>query len=146
MLDKMRVIDCMEKRNILFTENQTINEVVSVLIDKEIPGGSVVDGKGTLIGVISENDCLKATIGNLYYDQPYGTVKDYMNTEITGILGKSSLMDLAEIFLKIPAHCYPVLDDNRHPIGVISRRNILAAIKRHQEAELKNGPLTGHRG
>lgn len=136
----------MQKKSATFKKDQNITEVVATLIKEGIPGGPVVNEQNELIGVITEDNCLKATIGNLYYDQPYGIVGDYMNSEVEVINGDATMFDLTEVFSKSPAHCYPVVDGKRRPIGVISRRDILIAVKRHQDKELKNGPASGHRG
>ena len=56
------VEDYMTRRLFTFRPDQTMDQVLDLLLAKKISGGPVIDEKNNLVGIISEGDCLKEVV------------------------------------------------------------------------------------
>ncbi len=126
--------DFMTKSLITFSPEQPLNEVIQTLIAKKISGGPVVDEDGSLIGVISEGDCLKEVVKGKYNNSPQmmGVVEDYMTADPVTVGPNENIFEIARLFLKLRLRRFPVLDQGKL-VGQISQRDVMAAIQ-----DLKN--------
>jgi len=126
--------DFMTKKLITFSPKQPLNEIIQVLIKKNISGGPVVDKEGKLIGVISEGDCLKQVVRGKYNNSPeiMGLVKDYMTSDPVTVGPNENIFEIARLFLKLRLRRFPVLNNGKL-VGQISQRDVMAAIQ-----DLKN--------
>jgi len=126
--------DFMTKKLITFSPEQPLNEIIQVLIKKNISGGPVVDKGGKLIGVISEGDCLKQVVRGKYNNSPeiMGLVKDYMTSDPVTVGPNENIFEIARLFLKLRLRRFPVLNNGKL-VGQISQRDVMAAIQ-----DLKN--------
>jgi acetoin utilization protein AcuB len=59
---KTKIKDIMTKDPITIPSDQTVDEAADVLVKNKIPGALVVDHKGAMVGVITQNDILRALI------------------------------------------------------------------------------------
>jgi len=98
------------------------------LIKKEALGGPVIAPDHTLIGWISEQECLSVTIQFAYHNQRIGLVKDIMRTEVLSVKADQTIFSLAEKMIGPQPKTYPVINDDNKVVGVISRRRILKAL------------------
>ena len=130
----LNVEDYMSRRLITFTPDQTIDDVVSVLLEKKISGGPVVDDKNNLIGVISEGDCLKEVVKGKYTNNPslHGTVKDHMATDVKTIAPDLNIFEAAQMFLNMKLRRFPVIKDGKL-IGQISQKDVMKAVQNLQD-------------
>jgi CBS domain-containing protein len=115
---------------ITFTPDQTIEEVIDVIISKGISGAPVLDEKRKLVGIISEKDCLRLIVDQAYHNLPMNSriVSDYMTTKVKTLSITSDVVEAATEFLNSPIRRLPILD-NGILIGQVSRRDILKAAK-----------------
>ncbi len=113
---------------ITFKPDQSIQEVISVIINKKIAGAPVLDDQHHLVGIISEKDCLRLIVDQAYYNMPAETRKvfDYMTPNVRTLSSKTNVVDAAIEFLNSPIRRFPVVDDGLL-IGQVSRRHILKA-------------------
>src|SRR5210317_1640366 len=65
------VRDYMTRNLITFSPQQSILEVMRLLIRNKLSGGPVLDEMSRLVGIISEADCLKHLSESKYSDQPF---------------------------------------------------------------------------
>ncbi|WP_133011537.1 CBS domain-containing protein [Marinomonas flavescens] len=93
---------------------------------------------GKLLGVVSDRDLLKVLSPQL------GTVAEKLSDTVTlnkkahQIMSRKpvyieqhrSVHDAIELFLEHNLSCIPVVDSNNFPVGILSWRDILGAIKR----------------
>lgn len=112
---------------ITFKPDMEMRLAISHLIEKRISGAPVVDDRGNLVGVLSEQDCMKMALSAGYHDDPGGLVKDFMSTKVATIDADTSILQLAQMFVDSPYRRYPVLQNNRL-VGQISRRDVLRAL------------------
>ena len=98
------------------------------LIKKEALGGPVIAKDNTLLGWISEQECLQVTTQFAYHNQRIGLVKDIMRKEVLSVKADQTIFSLAEKMAGPQPKTYPVINDDNKVIGVISRRRVLKAL------------------
>jgi CBS domain-containing protein len=115
---------------ITFKPEQSIEEVIDIIIAKGISGAPVLDDARKLVGIISEKDCLRIIIDQAYYNLPPSSrkVSDYMTAKVKTLDSSSDVVAAANEFLNSPIRRMPILE-NGVLIGQISRRDILKASK-----------------
>jgi CBS domain-containing protein len=121
---------------ITFKPDQSIQEVISIIINKKIAGAPVLDDQHHLVGIISEKDCLRLIVDQAYYNMPAETrkVSDYMTPNVRTLSSKTNIVDAAIEFLNSPIRRFPIVDDGIL-IGQVSRRHILKAAQNIKPAK-----------
>jgi CBS domain-containing protein len=127
MLSTATVGQYMSTSIITLAGDMDIMEAGRVFVANSISGAPVIDEEGRVIGMLTEADCFKTTMQAGYYQEPGGRVFEFMTEEVTCVSPETSILDLAELFLKGPYHRYPVIDEGRL-LGIISRRDALRAL------------------
>ena len=128
---KVKIIlvkDIMTKNLILFRPKQSIHDVMKDFIKYKISGGPVVDKYGSLMGIISEADCMKEISESRYFNMPIldKSVYHFMTRDVQTIDASSTLFDAASLFSKTNRRRFPVVDKNVL-VGQISRKDIVIA-------------------
>jgi CBS domain-containing protein len=123
------VEDYMARRLVTFSPDQTMDQVLDLLLAKNISGGPVVDKDNNLVGVISEGDCLKQVAKGKYNNMPTlsGHVKDYMATDVKFVTPDLNIFELAEMFLTMRLRRFPVMKNGKL-VGQISQKDVMRAI------------------
>jgi CBS domain-containing protein len=113
---------------ITFKPDQSIQDVIAIIIDKRISGAPVLDEHRHLVGIISEKDCLRIIVDQAYHNLPAEsrTVSDYMTAKVQTLTSKTNVVEAAIEFLNSPVRRFPVLE-NGLIVGQVSRRDILKA-------------------
>ena len=124
----IKVKDYMSTSLITFNPEQSVQEVISILIKNKISGGPVINDQQELIGIISEGDCLKQISVSRYYNMPLqqNNVADCMVKDVETIDGNMDIFDAANMFLKSKRRRFPILDKGKL-VGQISQKDILKA-------------------
>ena len=129
MLKSVTARDYMETTLVTFRPEMDVLEAVEWLLEYRISGAPVVDEQHQLIGVLSEKDCLKTVLSAAYHDDLGATVGELMTPKPETVDADTSIVDLAELFLKTNRRRFPVVDEGVL-IGQISRRDVLRAFER----------------
>jgi CBS domain-containing protein len=118
---------------VTFGPEDEIGDVIRTLMEKQISGAPVLNDKRELIGIISEQDCLRVIIDSVYHNHPISkhVVKDYMNKEIITLTVSDDVVSAANMFLKHRFRRFPVVE-NGVLRGLVSKRDILAAAHKMQ--------------
>lgn len=125
---RIRKVDEYMARNVItFGPEMNVYEAIQILLKNKIAGGPVVDEKGNLIGVLSENDCLRLLTLETYHDLPNHEVQQYMSRQVRTIHADASVVDAAERFRAEGFRRLPVIKGGKL-VGQISRRDCLRAI------------------
>lgn len=126
----IQVEDHMSKRLITFRPDQTIDDVIQVLLNKKISGGPVVDDQGKLCGVISEGDCLKEVVKGKYNNTPslHGKVSEHMATDIKTVNPEMNIFEAAQLFLNMKLRRFPVIENGKL-VGQISQKDVMRAVQ-----------------
>ncbi|MEN8129240.1 MAG: CBS domain-containing protein [Pseudomonadota bacterium] len=113
---------------VTFTPEMGVLRAINMLIKNRISGAPVVDKTGDLVGVLSEQDCLKIALTASYHGESAGRVAEYMQPIVKTVDADASIVEVATMFLQDGYRRYPVLKDNRL-VGQISRRGVLRALE-----------------
>ncbi len=124
-MDSGSIEDLMIRRFAKITPDMPVVEASSYLIKHELLGSPVTDDTGTLLGWISEHECLQAALQVMYYNQRVATVKDLMRTDVLTVAVTDDVLTLARQMLDAKPKIYPVVDAQGKVLGVVSRRQML---------------------
>jgi len=127
------VKDYMSGILVKFTPDMDVLEALRILLEKDAPGGPVLDKLGNLVGVLSEKDCLSAALSASYHEQWGGRVSEFMHPEVETVEADANIADVAKLFIEREYKHFPVMQENRL-VGQISRRDVLKALEqlRHE--------------
>ena len=145
------VADWMTADVLTVTPDTPLPEAVQLLVDRKIGGLPVVDATGKLVGVISESDLMWQEKGVeqppymmflggvIYFQNPATydrdlhkalgqTVGEVMSSHTVSVSADTLLPVAARIMHAKKIHRLPVVDADRHPIGIITQSDIDRAI------------------
>jgi len=126
--ENITVSDYMSKNLTTFKPNQSVLEVMTILIKNKISGGPVVNDNYELVGIISEGDCIKQISESRYYNQPMEDVKveHHMAKNVETIDGNMNVFDAANKFLESKHRRFPIVENGKL-VGQISQKDVLIA-------------------
>lgn len=127
MLKSIKVRDYMTKGIITLTSDMDIYQAIAILNDNKISGAPVLDLNGHVIGVLSEGDCLRGIIMDIYYKEAGGRVADFMGSPVQTIEPDDAIVDIAVAFNEKKIRRFPVVADGEL-VGQISQHDILRAV------------------
>ena len=125
----LRVTDYMTRKIVTVSPDTELMRAVYLLVAKELSGVPVVDGNKTLVGMLTERDCLAMAINAGYFDEPGGLVEDFMSHPVETVAPQDKLMDIALRFRDTSFRRFPVVENGKL-VGIISRRDVLRALKK----------------
>ena len=134
MADAHRVLaarDIMTRSLITLSPEMSVFKAIRILVGRGISGAPVVDENGSMIGVLSELDCLRMLSSDEFYadrQEEAGTVKHFMTGAGRTISPDLGIYAVAHYFLTLPIRRLPVIDDGRL-VGQVSRRDVLVGIE-----------------
>lgn len=133
------VREFMDKYVDTLSPDTDIMEAVNFLMEKRITGAPVTNGKGELVGILTEFDCLKLlTLGGPNHEAPKGTVKDFMTSKVQTIPPTMDIYYAAGLFMTEKFRRFPVVENGRI-VGAITRFDILRAVQRGLVGVLAKG-------
>lgn len=160
--------DLMSRTIVMIPEAMSMQGAAHLLSQNNVSGGPVVDHEGRCMGVISATDFLLVADrgtrpgANCFCRQPEGmtspwqivdeggvpddAVRYYMTRDPVMVSPSANIGELAEMMLNAHIHRIVVVDPERHPLGVVSSTDILAAVAhvfRGQPFEV-NRPAAGN--
>ena len=128
-MDSLTAADIMARSEATLDPESDIYAAMERLLKGRLTGAPVVDDEGTLVGMLTERDCLKVMVDGALDGLPHGKVCDYMSSPAESITPTTSLYDVAHVFLTRSYRKLPVVDRDGRLIGQVSRRDILVAIE-----------------
>ena len=123
--------DLMATNLLVFRPEQTLLEAIEALIKRRVSGAPVVDTAGTLVGMLSELDCLKMLASDDFYLQQQeegAQVAQFMSTGGRTIPPDLGIYAIAHYFLTSPIRRLPVVAGPRL-VGQVSRRDVLRGME-----------------
>ncbi len=127
-MNSVSIKDLMCTRFATIHPEMPVVEASSKLIKLDMLGSPVTDKADTLVGWISERECLQAALQVVYHNQRVATVRDLMQTEVLTVSVDDEVLGLAQQMLAAKPKIYPVVDSANKVVGVISRRHILTML------------------
>jgi CBS domain-containing protein len=132
MLQSVNLRDYMLLNPVKVREDDNVLEAMQVIIDNKISGVCVIDTEETLVGILSELDCLRAVLSATYNDSGVGRVKDYMASDNLVVAHPNEdIVDVAQDMLLKNKRRRPVVEDGKL-VGQITCRQLLTAVKKFQ--------------
>ena len=129
MLKSVNLRDYMLTHPVKVKPDDNIADAMKVIIDNKISGVCVVDADGNLAGILSELDCLRATLGAIYNESGIGQVKEHMTADNLLVAHPDeNILDVAQDMLLKKHRRRPVVEHGRL-IGQITCRQLLSAVK-----------------
>lgn len=121
------VKDYMNHNPHAINENTPIREVVHCLVTAGIIGAPVIDDANQVVGFVSEQDCIKEMLNDVFFCEESISVKNVMNRNVLSVAPEASVFEVAENMTKSAPKNYPVVQNGRL-VGLISRSQILRAL------------------
>lgn len=144
----MRVVDLMAADVISVRRDTSLRDAARLMVEKEISGLPVTDEGGNLVGVISEGDFLRKEVdrGDLLGTGLLGalfdnrdslaeaeTVGEVMSEQVFTVSPDATLVEAARTMTTHAVKRLPVVTREGKLVGVISRRDVVAAYTRPDE-------------
>ena len=147
----MNVEKIMSKRVVTVEMDDSLKVVKGIFDNVRFHHLLVVES-GRLFGVISDRDLLKAlspNIGTIIETAMDALTLDkrvhqIMTRKPVTLTPSAGIYDAIEIFNNHNVSCIPVVDDENKPVGIISWRDILKAIKLKRSKHPNNANQQGH--
>ena len=127
--------DLMTKDVVSVKKDTSIYEALELLRKNDITGMPVIDDDKTLVGILTEKDCLRTLVHAAYSELPSGTVKDYMTSPVLTISPDQDIFSVADLFLKQAFRRLPVVK-NGELVGQITRRDLLRVIQKIETGKI----------
>jgi len=115
------VRDVMEKEIIVAKERDNIRHLSKVLTSKNISNIPITDSRGTLIGVVSEQDIIRAMESKKFLKITAG---DIMTKSVMSVKENDSLEYVSKIFVEHPFRRLPVTRGKK-VVGSVTRDDII---------------------
>jgi CBS domain-containing protein len=128
-MQSFKVADFMTRDVVTLRRDMEILRALVILVDYKISGAPVTDRSGRLYGILTEGDFMRVALHGAYHGEPGGRVEEYMTRDVETVRKGDSLMGLAERFIETDYNRFPVVDASNRVIGIISRRDVLRALK-----------------
>jgi len=130
MLRSVSLRDYIIANPIRVRPGDSILDAMQVIIDNKVSGVCVVENDSTLVGILSEMDCLRAVLGAVYNDAGIGRVQDYMASDNLVVAHPNEdIVDVAQDMLRKNKRRRPVVEDGKL-IGQITCRQLLRAVRK----------------
>ena len=138
MMESLKVQEYMNHYPVTFTADMAVEEASLRFLKTKQIGGPVIDDKKQLIGFLSESDILSKMLASIYHNEHTTDVADLMHKEVLSVKPYDSVIELAQSMLGNKPKVYPVVDDDGHLLGTISRNDVLRAIDLHLRSGYKS--------
>lgn len=120
----------------------TVREAIRLLYERDITAAPVVDGRGRLVGIVSEMDLLRdefeadpRAFARPVPDPagpPPRRIDELMTRQVITVRETSDVAELAELMMSTGVKSVPVVRDAR-PVGIVSRRDLMGVLARSDE-------------
>ncbi|NIY82220.1 CBS domain-containing protein [Vibrio hepatarius] len=127
-MESLKVKDYMTLQAVTFTPDMSLSAALHKVLDSRYLGGPVIDENKKVIGFLSGQDLLEKLLKVSYYCQDTHIVRDCMHPGVLSVGPDTSIIALAEMMTQAKPKVYPVIDDNKKLVGIITRRDVLRAI------------------
>ena len=115
------VRDVMKTKPVTVKTEEEFKKLGKILTEENLSNVAVVNKKGELVGVVSEQDIIKAMKQNGFMKKK---AQDIMSKKIISVKENDTLEVVAKIFTEKPFRRLPVVR-NKKVVGSIERDNII---------------------
>jgi CBS domain-containing protein len=126
MKEVRNVGDVMTPNPVSIMDSASLAEAVGILESRNITGLPVVDAAGTLVGVLSQTDLVRARANpQLASNWPGLAVGEIMTKPALTISATARLDEAARMMEERRVHRLVVTDETANPIGIISTSDLV---------------------
>lgn len=109
--------------------NEDLFSAIHLILTNKISGLCVVDDNDSLVGILSELNCLQGILGATYNESAVGSVGEYMASDnLVTSSPTDDIIDVAMDMLKLKKRRRPIVQDGKL-IGQVTCRQLLKAVK-----------------
>lgn len=129
---KIRASESMTRKLVVLREEQPIAQAIDILVRRGISGAPVLNGRGRLVGVLSELDCMRMVTSGAFHQEELVAacrVGDLMTEPEHTVAPDEDIYTVAHLFIRDRVRRLLVID-NGELVGLISRRDVLRAMRR----------------
>jgi len=130
----MRVKELMQSEVIAVGEDDLLDDVVDVLVEKHLSGAPVVDATGELVGVVSQWDVYFGSMTRNREQEPGPSesgsklaARDIMTSPAFSATEETEIVDLCRMMAQLRIHRVPVVRE-RKLIGIVSSLDVCGAV------------------
>ena len=139
--------ECMTSRVLSFSPDDDLFQAMDLLLKNHFAAAPVIAEDDTLLGMLTEKDCLRV-LSNFTYDNNLegGKVSDYQSVVRMVCEPELDLFGVTDRFLATNFPLLPVVDRGKL-VGVISRRDTLRGVQElRRRLDLKRQKFEGQAG
>lgn len=154
----MKVKEIMTKDVVSLKPDDNVKDALELLVKMEISGLPVIDPQGKLLGMFTEKDILAYILPSyiekvgrfIYVEDPKSTKRKFlelckakvgqlMRKEVFTTTEDTTLSEAAHLMLVKKARRIPVIDKQGKVLGIVSRGDVLKALAKEAELDIKAG-------
>ena len=124
---RLFVKEVMSACAVTFSPDEDVMRAIQRMVETRISGAPVVDHHGSVVGILTEEDCIRVAYRAAYHNMWDGKVSEYMNRDVQTMEAEIHVIELLALFLKSPQSLCPVVYDNRL-VGEVRRRDIMKTL------------------
>lgn len=126
------VKDYMQRTTHAIPSTANTTEVVERLLKSGMTGIPVIDEQESVVGFVSEQDCIKELLNGAFFCDKPPNVTTIMTNEVLTVTANTSIVELAQTMLREKPKNFPVVSEGKL-VGIITRRHILKALIENDE-------------
>jgi CBS domain-containing protein len=121
--------DIMDRGAIVLVSGTTVREAAAALARGRALHAAVVDPQGAVLGMFSQQGCMRALLDVAYDERPAGFIDGYLEPPAPTVTPTSSLIDVAQAFVhaETVVPTLLVVADGRI-VGTVSRLDVIRGI------------------
>jgi CBS domain-containing protein len=127
-MKSLKIRDYMLSKRHAVLAQTSLTDAVRKLSDLNLTGMPVIDESDSVVGFLSEQDCIKQILESSYHWDEMVSVSKVMHVDVLSVSPNDSVVDVATRMLTAKPKIYPVCEDGQL-VGVITRAQILRALK-----------------
>lgn len=120
--------ELMQRKLVTVRPDEEIEAAVRRLSKKGHSGAPVVEEDDTLVGVLSEHDCIRVMAQSIAEGWPSGRVATHMSTDLEIVRPDEDALALSTRFTQGHHRRLLVVEDGRL-VGLVSRRDLMRALE-----------------
>ncbi len=123
------VRDMMNRRPAIVDPEARMGVVAQIFLKKKVPCAAVIDSQHRFHGLVSTHGLMLALVDLVHDEVPQAPVKAYLDPEQPKLTEDTSLMAVAELFVKggYVNRALPVLRGERF-VGIVTRLDVVHAV------------------
>ncbi|MEP1470525.1 MAG: CBS domain-containing protein [Halieaceae bacterium] len=135
-----KIKDCMRRNPLTIDPEANLLQAVETIVDNKLTGLTVSEADGTVVGILSELDCIKAVLTAIYNDgnPEHSLVKDAMSTDLVSCKAEDNIVEVARSMVDSRQRRRPVLENGKL-VGQVSSSNVLWALMEHSRRKVVSG-------